>query len=111
MIEKLLLQARTLLQQEALHKYHPSRPIVSRGPGGRRGGKGKISLMVCSFSIFCFVLLKKRFQKMACEGQSDDGARESSGITAGHCAQAHQAFQSWFLHLQYEDESVRVMAL
>lgn len=48
---------------------------------------------------------------MASEGQSDDKARESSAVKARHCAQAQQACKGQFLHLQYEDERVHVMAL
>lgn len=86
-------------------------PVCHGVPGGKRGRKAKIVLMVYSFSMFCFVLLKKRLQKMASEGQSDDKARESSAVKARHCAQAQQACKGQFLHLQYEDERVHVMAL
>lgn len=48
---------------------------------------------------------------MAYKGQSDGGATESSGVTARPHAQAHDAFKCRFLHLQYEDERVHVMAL
>lgn len=86
---------------------------MSRGPSREKRREGKDTsdgLFIFSF-LFCSVLLKQRFQRMAYKGQSDGGATESSGVTARPHAQAHDAFKCRFLHLQYEDERVHVMAL